>query len=53
MEVVVGRDIQDVHVAMCEVAMQIIHRSNGFPRCHYMVRVLNGFRAELSKIDTD
>lgn len=47
MEVAVGRDMQDVHVAMCEVAAQIIDRSNGFPRYHYMVRVLNGFRAEL------
>ncbi|XP_011191134.2 dead end protein homolog 1-like [Zeugodacus cucurbitae] len=47
MELAVDRDMQDVHVAMCEVAMQIIDKSNGFPGYHYMVRVLNGFRAEL------
>ncbi|XP_054730746.1 uncharacterized protein LOC129239334 [Anastrepha obliqua] len=47
MEVAVEREIQDVHVAMCEVAMQLIEENAGFPKNHYVVRLLSGFRAAI------
>ncbi|XP_067639935.1 uncharacterized protein [Eurosta solidaginis] len=48
MEVTVEPEIQDVHVAMCEAATQLIEQNNGFPKQHYLLRFLNGCRAEIA-----
>ncbi|XP_017487979.1 PREDICTED: probable RNA-binding protein 46, partial [Rhagoletis zephyria] len=47
MELAVDHEIQDVHIAMCEIATLLIEENFGFPKYHYIVRLLNGFRAEI------